>query len=143
MSPMSGSLTQAAFDASFQQNLSVMKLFPGHPATAGHPPPPSTSASPSGTLLRPPASGLQSPSLPQTYPADFSNYGPMYSSYYAKQAQQAMVAGQARGSPYQRSMYSPTPCYQGGAVPYQGAAGGPGPPALYPRQYEYPMHTPR
>ena len=35
MSPMSGSLTQAAFDASFQQNLSVMKLFPGHPATAG------------------------------------------------------------------------------------------------------------
>ena len=33
MSPMSGaSLTQAAFDASFQQNLSVMKLFPGHPA---------------------------------------------------------------------------------------------------------------
>ena len=80
----------------------------------------------------------------QTYPADFSNYGPMYSSYYAKQAQQAMVAGQARGSPYQRSMYSPTPCYQGGAVPtYQGGAGGPGPPALYPRQYEYPMHTPR
>ena len=82
----------------------------------------------------------------QTYPADFSNYGPMYSSYYAKQAQQAMVAsGQARGSPYQRSMYSPTPCYQGGAgVPYQGAAGGPGgPPTLYPRQYEYPMHTPR
>merc|ERR1719414_2049214 len=54
MSPMSGaSLTQAAFDASFQQNLSVMKLFPGHPATAGHPPPPSTSASPSGSLLRP------------------------------------------------------------------------------------------
>ena len=80
----------------------------------------------------------------QTYPADFSNYGPMYSSYYAKQAQQAMVAsGQTRGSPYQRSMYSPTPCYQGGSVPYQGGAGGPGPPGLYPRQYEYPMHTPR
>ena len=82
----------------------------------------------------------------QTYPADFSNYGPMYSSYYAKQAQQAMVAGQARGSPYQRSMYSPSPCYQGGSVPsYQGGAGGAGgPPALYPRgQYEYPMHTPR
>ena len=26
-----------------------------------------------------------------TYPAEFSNYGPMYSSYYAKQAQ-AMAA---------------------------------------------------
>ena len=32
---------------------------------SGHPPPPSTSASASGSLLRPPTSGLQSPSLPQ------------------------------------------------------------------------------
>ena len=88
--------------------------------------------------------------VPQAYPADFSNYGPMYSSYYAKQAQ--AMAGQARASPYQRAMYSPTSsCYQapgppgapGGPAAYQGATGGPGPPALYPRQYEYPMQAPR
>jgi hypothetical protein len=82
----------------------------------------------------------------QAYPADFSNYGPMYSSYYAKQAQQAMAAGQARGSPYQRNMYSPgAPCYQGPGPGYQapGAGAAPGVAGLYPRQYDYHMHAPR
>ena len=45
---MSSSLSQAAFDASFHQNLSVMKLFPGgHPMSGMNP------AGPSGNLLRP------------------------------------------------------------------------------------------
>merc|ERR1719244_2242108 len=102
------SIHQSSFDASFHQNLSVMKLFPGGPhAMAGM-----TGSSP---LVRTPGFGSQS--LPhQTYPADFSNYGPMYSSYYAKQAMAAQqsAGGQVNhpartGSPYQRNgMYSPS-----------------------------------
>ena len=132
---MSSSLSQAAFDASFHQNLSVMKLFPGGHSMSGMNP-----AGPSSNLLRP-AGPLQTPGVPQSYPADFSNYGPMYSSYYAKQAQAMAVSGSnnpsARTSPYQRNMYSPSACYQN----FQG-----GTPtgALYPRSnYDYPAHAPR
>ena len=125
---MSASLSQAAFDASFHQNLSVMKLFPG-----GHPMSGMNHGAAPGNLLRP-SGALQTPGgVPQSYPADFSNYGPMYSSYYAKQAQ-AMASNNpsARTSPYQRNMYSPSACYQN----FQG-----GPPTtgvLYPRtNYDY------
>ena len=87
---------------------------------------------------------ISTDSLLQAYPADFSNYGPMYQSYYAKQAQQAMATQQARSSPYQRNMYSPnSACYQGAPGPVYQTPGAPGPPTVYPRQYDYPMHTPR
>ena len=111
-------LSQAAFDASLQQNLSVMKLFPG--------------SAPSTPLLRPQG---HTPLSAQTYPADFSNYGPMYNSYYSKQAMVGMA--NSRSSPYQRNMYSPTnpgQCYNN----FQGGA------SLYHRpNYDYSAHNPR
>ena len=60
MSPMSGAISQAAFDASFQQNLSVMKLFPGHPPSTSAPLLPSSTSTP---LLRGPSG--QATALPQ------------------------------------------------------------------------------
>ena len=101
-----------------QQNLSVMKLFP--PGSV----PPATS------LLRP-----QTAPLSQTYPADFSSYGPVYNNYYGKQA--AAVQGGNRTSPYQRNMYSPVSpgqCYNN----FNSGAGG-----LYRHNYDYTAHNPR
>ena len=96
MSPMPGSLSQTPFDPTFTQS-HLMKLFPGGcpsmtsmtsmAASASH-----QSASSPANIFRATntPSGLH-PGLPQSYPAEFSNYGPMYTSYYAKQAQ-AMAA---------------------------------------------------
>ena len=93
-----------------------MKLFPGgHPGfRAGV----TVSTVGQGTVLHSTVQGQTSPGQPQpSYPADFSNYGPMYSSYYQAHKQAAAMAGggagtSARSSPYPRNMYSPASCYQ-------------------------------
>ena len=85
---MPGTLSQTPFDPSFTQS-HLMKLFPGGcPTMAGM----SSTTQPSSTNIfrttNTPGSLHPGP-VPQNYPAEFSNYGPMYSSYsmYAKQAQ--------------------------------------------------------
>ena len=95
-SPMSTNL-QSPFEPQFSGS-HLMKLFPGGcPSMTGMTPPVSHQASSPANLFR--ATNNSTPGSLQTtggaggptYPAEFSNYGPMYSSYYAKQAQ-AMVA---------------------------------------------------
>ena len=88
---------QSPFDPQFSGS-HLMKLFPGGcPSMTGMTGPAShhQPASPANLFRasnNTPGS-LQAPGGPggPTYPAEFSNYGPMYSSYYAKQAQ-AMAA---------------------------------------------------
>ena len=100
ISPMSSNL-QSPFDPQFSAGSHLMKLFPGGlpggPSMTGMTPPvshhqPASQANLFRATTNSPGS-LQAAGAPggPTYPAEFSNYGPMYSSYYAKQAQ-AMVA---------------------------------------------------
>ena len=152
VSPMSPG-SQVPFDGSpfSQQTAHLMKLFPGSmsgmtPAVSHQSSSSSSSVSPTPNIFRAGAgAGSGGSSLQQSgvYPGDFSNYGPMYSSYYAKQAQ-VMDANSpiSRTSPYQRNMaahahysvHQPSTCYQN----YQA------PGAVYPRSnYEYPTNTPR
>ena len=93
-SPMSPG-SQAPFDQTpFSQTAHLMKLFPG--TMSGMTPAAThqsgtSSVSPTHIFRSAGASGgssagpLQQSSV--AYPGDFSNYGPMYTSYYAKQAQ--------------------------------------------------------
>ena len=127
-----------------------MKLFPGMPQSPMSSVPMSApgSSSPPGpghNIFR--GSGLQHSS----YPSEFSNYGPMYSSYYAKTAQAMAQANcpSARTSPYQRAGAvtgagamthypahpgAPPSCYQN--FPGAGSA--------YTRaNYDYAANTPR
>ena len=95
ISPMSSSL-QSPFEPQFSAGSHLMKLFPGCPTMTGMTPAVSHQPSSPANLFRATNTtpgGLQTTGGPggPTYPAEFSNYGPMYSSYYAKQAQ-AMVA---------------------------------------------------
>ena len=99
ISPMStASLQGSPFDPQFSGS-HLMKLFPGGcpPSMAGMTPPVSQQAGSPANLFRATnssAGSLQGSGIAgggPTYPAEFSNYGPMYTSYYAKQAQ-AMVA---------------------------------------------------
>ena len=130
-----------------------MKLFPGMPqspmsSVSMSAPTPGSSSPPLGpghNIFR--GSGLQHSS----YPGEFSNYGPMYTSYYAKTAQ-AMAAQAncptARTSPYQRGGGS----LQGAMAHYPAHPGAPpscyqnfaGAGSTYPRaNYDYAANTPR
>ena len=83
ISPMAGTLPQTPFDPSFTQS-HLMKLFPGPGMSS------TTQASSTNIFRTTNTPGSLHPGpVPQNYPAEFSNYGPMYSSYsmYAKQAQ--------------------------------------------------------
>ena len=86
---------QSPFDPQFSGS-HLMKLFPGGPTMTGMTPPGSHQPASPANLFRAAtntAGSLQNTGGPgaPSYPAEFSNYGPMYSSYYAKQAQ-AMAA---------------------------------------------------
>ena len=142
------SAAQAAFSPAH-----LMKLFPGMPqspmsSVSMSAPTPGSSSPPLGpghNIFR--GSGLQHSS----YPGEFSNYGPMYTSYYAKTAQ-AMAAQAncptARTSPYQRGGGS----LQGAMAHYPAHPGAPpscyqnfaGAGSTYPRaNYDYAANTPR
>ena len=142
--------SHGSFDQSSFSGAHLMKLFPpgsGCSMTSSSTMTPASGSSPSPpNLFRSPGTPASLPhAVGQSYAAEFSSYGPMYSSYYAKQAQ-VMGANNtgSRSSPYHRNMYtaahaghtSPAAtaasCYQNS---FQGAAG-----ALYPR-YDY--NTPR
>ena len=127
-----------------------MKLFPGMPGSM-----PGSASMPAPASSSPPASNLfRGPSLQHSsYASEFSNYGPMYSSYYAKTAQAMAQANcpSSRTSPYQRGVsgagggagamahYSahpaaPPSCYQN----FPGAS------SAYTRpNYDYAANTPR
>ena len=140
--------SHGSFDQSSFSGAHLMKLFPpgsGCSMTSSSTMTPASGSSPSPpNLFRSPGTPASLPhAVGQSYAAEFSSYGPMYSSYYAKQAQ-VMAANSpiSRTSPYQRNMaahaqysvHQPSTCYQN----YQA------PGAVYPRSnYEYPTNTPR
>jgi len=146
-SPVSTPVTQSPFDQASQafSQAHLMKLFPGGcPGSMSPMTPVTHQTSTQANIFRGSGAGsvpVGAGALQQSmYPADFSNYGPMYSSYYAKQAQ-VMAANNpsSRTSPYQRNMShypgTQSPCYQN----FQSGAG-----TIYPRSnYDYSANTPR
>ena len=91
---MSTPVTQSPFDQASQafSQAHLMKLFPGGcPGPMSPMTPVTHQTSTQANIFRGSGAGsvpVGAGALQQSmYPADFSNYGPMYSSYYAKQVE--------------------------------------------------------